>query len=50
MCSIIGLLAMGIMGLGVLLVRGRRRVPNPPAIIRAFTRMTPSFSRYYGLI
>ncbi len=38
MCSIIGLLASGIIGLGVLLVRGRRRVPSPPARMTAFMR------------
>jgi hypothetical protein len=36
MCSIIGLLASGTIGLGMLLVKGRRRVPNPPAITTAF--------------
>jgi hypothetical protein len=50
MCSIIGLLAMGIMGLGMLLVRGRRRVPNPPAIIKAFTGSSLSYARFYALI
>ena len=38
MCSIIGLLASGIIGFGVLLVSGRSRVPSPPARITAFTR------------
>jgi hypothetical protein len=27
---------MGTMGFGILHVRGRRRVPNPPAMITAF--------------
>ena len=38
MCSIIGRLASGIIGLGWLLVSGRSRVPSPPARITAFTR------------
>ena len=38
MCSIIGRLTMGIMGLGMFEVSGRRRVPSPPAMITAFTR------------
>ncbi len=37
MCSIIGLLASGIIGFGVLLVSGRSRVPSPPARMTAFT-------------
>src|SRR5690242_2366394 len=37
MCSIIGRLAIGIIGLGWFDVRGRRRVPSPPAMITAFT-------------
>ena len=37
MCSIIGLLANGIIGFGVLLVSGRSRVPSPPARMTAFT-------------
>jgi hypothetical protein len=36
MCSIIGWLTMGIIGLGAFEVRGRRRVPSPPAMITAF--------------
>src|SRR5262245_44863185 len=36
MCSIIGTLAMGIIGLGALDVRGRSRVPSPPAMMTAF--------------
>ena len=40
MCSIIGALAMGSIGLGEFDVRGRRRVPSPPAMITAFMRMT----------
>src|SRR5674476_1109050 len=39
-CSIIGMLAMGNIGLGWLEVRGRSRVPSPPAMITAF--MGPS--------
>ena len=37
MCSIIGTLAIGIIGLGWLQVSGRSRVPSPPARITAFT-------------
>ncbi|GIU89177.1 MAG: hypothetical protein KatS3mg010_0276 [Acidimicrobiia bacterium] len=36
MCSIIGTLAIGIIGLGELLVSGRSRVPSPPARMTAF--------------
>ena len=36
MCSIIGRLASGIIGLGALEVSGRSRVPSPPAMITAF--------------
>src|SRR4051812_1058274 len=36
MCSIIGRLARGIIGLGEFDVSGRRRVPSPPAMITAF--------------
>ena len=36
MCSIIGLFMIGTIGFGILLVSGRSRVPNPPAIITAF--------------
>ena len=36
MCSIIGALAIGIIGLGALEVRGRSRVPSPPAMMTAF--------------
>src|SRR5580692_9847896 len=36
-CSIMGRLAMGSMGFGWFEVRGRRRVPSPPAMISAFT-------------
>ena len=36
-CSIIGMLAMGSIGLGWLEVSGRSRVPSPPAMITAFT-------------
>ena len=46
MCSIIGLLTNGIIGFGVLLVSGRRRVPSPPARMTAFTR--PRFRRCRG--
>src|SRR5918997_1279651 len=35
MCSIIGRFTMGSMGLGMLLVSGRRREPSPPAMITA---------------
>src|SRR5688500_9495616 len=37
MCSIIGRLAIGIIGFGWFEVSGRRRVPSPPAMITAFT-------------
>src|SRR5690606_20406314 len=37
MCSIIGRLTSGSIGLGLLEVRGRSRVPSPPAMITAFT-------------
>ena len=40
MCSIIGTLAMGIIGFGWLLVSGRSRVPSPPARITAFMLAT----------
>ena len=36
MCSIIGRLTSGSIGLGALEVSGRRRVPSPPAMITAF--------------
>ena len=36
MCSIIGLFMRGTIGFGVLQVRGRSLVPNPPAIMTAF--------------
>ena len=36
MCSIIGALAIGIIGFGALDVSGRRRVPSPPAMMTAF--------------
>ena len=42
MCSIIGLLASGIIGFGWLLVSGRSRVPSPPARITAFTTRSPA--------
>src|SRR5579884_1052743 len=35
-CSMTGLLTMGTIGLGRLIVRGRRREPSPPAITTAF--------------
>jgi len=35
-CSKIGRLTTGTIGLGTLRVRGRRRVPNPPAMMIAF--------------
>ena len=45
MCSIIGMLASGIIGFGWLLVSGRSRVPSPPARITAFTRAPPRPAR-----
>ena len=36
MCSIMGLFINGTMGFGVLQVRGRSRVPKPPAMMTAF--------------
>ncbi|MEZ5142691.1 MAG: hypothetical protein R2726_09275 [Acidimicrobiales bacterium] len=36
MCSIIGRLTRGSIGLGALEVSGRSRVPSPPAMITAF--------------
>ncbi len=36
MCSIIGLLAIGTIGLGRLFVRGRSLVPKPPAMMMLF--------------
>ena len=36
MCSIIGRLAIGSIGLGAFDVSGRSRVPSPPAMITAF--------------
>ena len=36
MCSIIGRLASGSIGLGAFEVSGRSRVPSPPAMITAF--------------
>src|SRR3954462_10938561 len=36
MCSIIGRLTIGIIGLGTIEVSGRSRVPSPPAMITAF--------------
>ena len=41
-CSIIGRLAIGNIGFGWLDVRGRNRVPSPPAMITAFTSRPPS--------
>ena len=41
MCSIIGSFAIGIIGLGWLLVSGRSRVPSPPARITAFMHPPP---------
>ena len=40
MCSIIGRLTSGSIGLGALDVRGRSRVPSPPAMITAFMGRT----------
>ena len=52
MCSIIGTFAIGIIGFGWLLVRGRSRVPSPPARMTAFMCCTstrrsgrPSFTQ-----
>src|SRR4051812_5463609 len=42
MCSIIGRLANGIIGLGRFEVSGRRRVPSPPAMITAFILLPSS--------
>ena len=44
-CSIIGMLAIGNIGLGWLEVNGRSRVPSPPAMITAFTTATPPAGR-----
>src|SRR5882724_11791053 len=41
MCSMMGTLPTGTRGLGRWAVRGRRRVPNPPAITTAFTSRSP---------
>ena len=41
MCSIIGRLASGIIGLGRFEVSGRSRVPSPPAMITAFMADLP---------
>src|ERR1700758_2363223 len=45
MCSMIGLLATGSMGLGWFAVIGRSRVPSPPAMTTAFNslRLLPGF-------
>ena len=40
MCSIIGSLTSGIIGLGAFEVSGRSRVPSPPAMITAFMART----------
>ena len=40
MCSIIGRLTSGSIGLGAFDVSGRRRVPSPPAMITAFIGRT----------
>ncbi len=40
MCSMQGLLQTGTIGLGWLLVSGRRRVPSPPAMTTARIRLT----------
>ena len=45
MCSIIGSLTSGIIGLGTFEVSGRRRVPSPPAMITAFTPATSAAAR-----
>ncbi len=44
MCSIIGRLTSGSIGLGALLVSGRRRVPSPPAMITAFTARSSTWT------
>src|ERR1700712_3391156 len=49
MCSIIGTLAIGIIGFGWLLVSGRRRVPSPPARITAFILRPPPPFVTFGL-
>src|SRR5690554_2492048 len=41
MCSIMGLFKMGTMGLGTEQVKGRSRVPSPPAMITAFMDTAP---------
>ncbi|GAA4666919.1 hypothetical protein GCM10023347_19550 [Streptomyces chumphonensis] len=41
----IGRLATGRSGLGMLAVMGRRRVPSPPAITTAFMSVASSFKR-----
>ena len=40
MCSIIGSLTSGSIGLGAFEVSGRSRVPSPPAMITAFMART----------
>ena len=45
MWCIIGLFMTGTMGFGVLQVRGRSRVPNPPAMMTAFIVWSLEFRR-----
>ena len=45
MCSIIGSLTSGIIGLGAFEVSGRSRVPSPPAMITAFMPPTAPGAR-----
>ena len=45
MCSIIGSLTSGIIGLGAFEVSGRSRVPSPPAMITAFMARTVPLCR-----
>src|SRR5438270_2363673 len=47
MCSIIGRLARGSIGLGEFDVSGRRRVPSPPAMITAFMLKPSCCGRIY---
>ena len=48
MCSIIGRLTSGAIGLGWFDVSGRRRLPSPPAMMTAFIGIdpTPGSSRH----
>src|SRR5262249_13905436 len=40
-CSMMGILSAGVSGLGRCEVRGRRRVPSPPAMMTAFMQTPP---------